>query len=105
MIRCARGSFYDVIIDLREDSSTYKRWIGVELTEENRRMLYVPGGFAHGFQTLSDDTDTFYLVTEFYSPGAETGVRWNDPAFGIEWPLGAPTHISERDGSWPDFQA
>lgn len=104
MVRCIRGALYDVILDLREDSPTYKRWIGVELTEDNRRMLYVPRGFAHGFQTLTDDTEAFYMVTEFYTPGAEIGVRWNDPAFGIEWPLGEPAEISEKDASWPDYK-
>ena len=104
MIRCIRGALYDVIIDLREDSPTYKRWFGVELTQENRKMLYVPAGFAHGFQTMSDDTEAFYMVTEFYTPGAEAGVRWDDQAFGMEWPLASPTEISEKDASWPDFE-
>lgn len=101
-IRCIRGTLYDVIIDLRPDSPTYKRWAGVELSAENRSALYVPRGVAHGFQTLEDDVETFYMVSEFYSPGAEAGVRWDDPAFGIDWPL-APTEISEKDGAWPDF--
>ncbi len=104
MIRCIRGALYDVIIDLREDSPTYKRWFGVELTQENRKMLYVPAGFAHGFQTMSDDTEAFYMVSEFYTPGAEAGVRWDDHVFGMEWPLGSPTEISEKDASWPDFE-
>lgn len=104
MIRCIRGALYDVIIDLRANSPTYKRWLGVELTQENRKMLYVPAGFAHGFQTMSDDTEAFYMVSEFYTPGAEAGVRWNDHAFGMEWPLGSPTEISEKDASWPDFE-
>ena len=103
MIRCIRGALYDVIVDLREGSPTYKQWIGAELNEENRRMLYVPRGFAHGFQTLTDGTEAFYMVSEFYTPGAETGVRWDDPAFGIEWPLGPPAEISEKDASWADF--
>jgi dTDP-4-dehydrorhamnose 3,5-epimerase len=103
LIRCTRGGLFDVIIDLRPDSGAYRRWIGVELTAENRRMLYVPRGFAHGFQTLEDDTETFYMVSEYYTPGAESGVRWDDPVFGIEWPLGRPTEISEKDQHWPDF--
>jgi dTDP-4-dehydrorhamnose 3,5-epimerase len=103
LIRCIRGSLFDVIIDLRPDSVGYKRWIGVELTADNRRMLYVPRGFAHGFQTLEDDTETFYMVSEFYMPGAEAGVRWDDPVFGIEWPHGDPTEISDKDRHWPDF--
>jgi dTDP-4-dehydrorhamnose 3,5-epimerase len=102
-IRCIRGSLYDVIVDLRPQSASYKQWTGVELSADNRRMLYVPRGFAHGFQTLEDDTETYYMVSEFYVPGAEAGVRWNDPAFGIEWPLAEPSVISEKDQSWPDF--
>jgi dTDP-4-dehydrorhamnose 3,5-epimerase len=104
LIRCIRGGLFDVIIDLRPDSTGYKRWMGVELTADNRRMLYVPRGFAHGFQTLEDDTETFYMVSEFYTPEAEGGVRWDDPAFAVEWPLGPPTEISQKDQQWPDFR-
>lgn len=104
LVRCTRGAIYDVIIDLRKESPSYERWIGVELTEDNGRMLYVPEGFAHGFQTLADDTESFYMVSEFYTPSAEAGVRWDDPAFGIEWPLGEPTEISEKDKNWPDYR-
>jgi dTDP-4-dehydrorhamnose 3,5-epimerase len=103
LVRCTRGAIYDVIVDLRPSSATHKRWIGVELTAANGRALYVPEGFAHGFQTLEDETETFYQVSEFYAPGAEGGVRWNDPAFGIEWPLAEPTVISEKDMSWFDY--
>jgi dTDP-4-dehydrorhamnose 3,5-epimerase len=103
VIRCIRGALYDVIVDLRADSPGFRRWVGVELTQDNRRMLYVPRGFAHGFQTLVDDTETFYMVSDFYTPGAEGGVRWDDPAFGIAWPLGPPTVISDKDASWPAF--
>ncbi len=103
LIRCIRGSIFDVIIDLRPDSPTYKQWAGIELTAANRRMLYVPRGFAHGFQTLEDDTEVFYHVSEFYTPGAERGVRWNDPLFGIEWPAVEHRVISPKDQSWPDF--
>lgn len=103
VIRCTRGGIFDVIIDLRPESETFTRWIGVELTDDNRRMLYVPAGFAHGYQTLEDDTETFYQVSEFYAPHAEGGVRWNDPAFGIDWPLEV-TIVSEKDTRWPDFQ-
>jgi dTDP-4-dehydrorhamnose 3,5-epimerase len=103
LIRCVRGSLLDVIIDLRPESPSYKRWIGVELGARNRRMLYVPKGFAHGFQTLEDDTEAFYMVSEFYTPIGEAGVRWNDPMFGIEWPLGEPSEMSDKDRSWPDF--
>ena len=102
LIRCIRGALYDVIIDLRPESAANKRWIGVELTAENRRMLYVPRGFAHGFQTLEEDTETFYMVSEFYTPGAESGVRWDDPSFGIDWPL-PPSEISDKDQQWADF--
>jgi dTDP-4-dehydrorhamnose 3,5-epimerase len=104
LIRCIRGGLFDVIIDLRPDSTGYKRWMGVELTADNRRMLYVPRGFAHGFQTLEDDTEIFYMVSEFYTPEAEGGVRWDDPAFTVEWPLGPPTEISQKDQQWPDFR-
>jgi dTDP-4-dehydrorhamnose 3,5-epimerase len=103
LIRCVRGSLFDVIIDLRPESASYKQWTGVELSARNRSMLYVPRGFAHGFQTLEDDTETFYMVSEFYVPGAEAGVRWNDPAFNIEWPLAGPSGISDKDRNWPDF--
>lgn len=78
-------------------------WTGVELSADNRRMLYVPRGFAHGFQTLEERTEIFYMASEFYTPGTEGGVRWNDPAFGIEWPLREPSVISDKDASWPDF--
>jgi len=103
LIRCTRGSLFDVIIDIRPESASYKQWAGVELSARNRRMLYVPRGFAHGFQTLEDDTETFYMVSEFYVPGAEDGLRWDDPMFGIHWPLGEPSEISDKDRSWPDF--
>jgi dTDP-4-dehydrorhamnose 3,5-epimerase len=103
VVRATQGAIYDVIIDLREDAPTFKRWIGVELTAENRRALYVPEGFAHGFQTLVPDSEVHYLVTEFYTPSAEGGVRWNDPAFGIEWPDPEHAYLSEKDAAWPDF--
>ncbi|RIJ34382.1 dTDP-4-dehydrorhamnose 3,5-epimerase [Pontibacter oryzae] len=103
LVRCTRGAIYDVIIDMRPDSETYKQWIGVELTADNYRMLFVPEGFAHGFITLEDNTDVTYQVTEFYTPGAERGIRWNDPAFNIEWPI-EPVVISEKDQAHPDFE-
>ena len=102
LVRCTRGAIYDVIIDMRPDSETYKQWVGVELTADNYRMLFVPEGFAHGFITLEDNTDVTYQVTEFYTPGAEQGIRWNDPAFNIEWPI-EPVVISEKDQAHPDF--
>lgn len=103
LVRCTRGAIYDVIIDMREDSETYKQWIGVELTADNYRMLFVPEGFAHGFITLEDNTDVTYQVTQFYTPGSERGIRWNDPAFNIEWPI-EPVVISEKDQAHPDFE-
>lgn len=103
LVRCIRGSIFDVIIDLRPGSPTFKQWVGVELTATNRQMLYVPKGFAHGFQTLEDDTEVFYHVSEFYTPGAERGVRWNDPSFRIEWPNVEKRILSPKDQSWPDF--
>jgi dTDP-4-dehydrorhamnose 3,5-epimerase len=104
VVRATRGAIYDAIIDLREGSPTFKRWLGVELTEDNGRALYVPEGFAHGYQTLVPDTEVHYLVTEFYTPSAEGGVRWNDPAFGIEWPDPHNAFLSEKDASWPDYE-
>jgi dTDP-4-dehydrorhamnose 3,5-epimerase len=103
IIKCIAGALYDVIIDLRPHSPTYKRWVGVELSAASRHALYVPKGFAHGFQTLRDDVETFYMVSEFYTPEAEAGVRWDDPAFGIEWPMTPPSQISDKDRGWPDF--
>ncbi|MGE0759209.1 MAG: dTDP-4-dehydrorhamnose 3,5-epimerase [Pirellulaceae bacterium] len=101
-IRCTRGALYDVIVDLRPDSSTYLQWIGLELSADNYKMLYVPRGFAHGFQTLCDDTEANYLVSEFYAPQHERGMRYNDAAIGIDWPLPISV-ISPKDASWPDY--
>lgn len=103
LVRCTRGAIFDVIVDLRASSPTYLEWVGVELTEENRRWLYVPEGFAHGYQTLVDATETYYQVSAPYAPGAEGGLRWDDPAFGIEWPPADERVISEKDRSWPDY--
>lgn len=102
LIRCTMGSIYDVIIDLRPLSRTYKKSLAVELSALNRKSLYVPRGFAHGFQTLEDNTEVFYQMSEFYSPEHARGVRWNDPAFAIEWPT-AQRNIHERDQRYPDF--
>jgi len=102
LVRCTRGGKFDVIIDLRPKSPTFKRWFGIELTADNHRMLYVPYGFAHGFQTLREDTEVIYLMSEVYNPEAEVGLRYNDPAIGIEWPLPV-TAVSEKDLNWPDF--
>lgn len=104
LVRCTRGAVYDVIIDLRPGSPTSGRWVAAELTETNRRMLYVPQGFAHGFQTLEDDTEVAYQVSEFYHPEAARCVRWDDPAFRISWPLEV-TVIAPRDRDCPDFRA
>ena len=92
-----------MIVDLRPGSPTYTRWVGVELTAENDAMLYVPRGFAHGYQTLVDDTETSYLIGAAYASSAARGVRWDDPAFGIDWPQADERTISERDRGWPDF--
>ena len=102
LVRCTRGALYDVIIDLRPDSPAYKQWVGVELTADNYRMLFVPKNFAHGFITLADDTEANYLVSQFYAPGSELGIRWNDPVFDIKWPIDVAV-ISEKDANWPDF--
>jgi dTDP-4-dehydrorhamnose 3,5-epimerase len=100
IVRCTRGSMFDVIVDLRPESPTYKRWFGVELNDENSRMIYVPEGFAQGYMTLADNTEMNYHTSEFYSAEAASGVRYDDPAFAIRWPLAA-TVISEQDRNWP----
>jgi dTDP-4-dehydrorhamnose 3,5-epimerase len=102
IVRCTRGAIYDVIIDMRPESPTYKQWIGAELTGENYTMLYVPENFAHGFQTLEDDTEVIYQVSQFYTPGSEHGIRYDDSAFRIDWPLEVRV-ISDKDRSWPDY--
>ena len=103
VVRAISGSVLDVIVDLRPESPTYRRWTAVELSAANGRALYVPKGFAHGFQTLEDDTETLYLISEFYAPEAERGLRWNDPAFAIEWPDPEHAILSDKDASWPDW--
>jgi dTDP-4-dehydrorhamnose 3,5-epimerase len=102
VVRCTMGAIYDVIIDLRPDSVTFKHYEGLLLTPENRTMLYVPDGFAHGFLTLIDNTEVFYQMSEFYHPESQAGVRWNDPAFGIPW-VDDVRVISYRDAHYPDF--
>ena len=101
LVRCTRGIIYDVIVDLRSTSQTYRQWFGVELSAENRRMLYIPKGIAHGYMTLTDDVETFYMVTAFYEPKYEWGVRFDDPAFGIVWPDVGALLVSEKDRTWP----
>jgi dTDP-4-dehydrorhamnose 3,5-epimerase len=102
VVRCTMGAIYDVIIDLRPNSPTNKKWLSVELTAENHRALYVPENFAHGFQTLSDNTEVFYQMTEFFHPECARGVRWDDSAFGVEW-FSAPQIISNQDCEYPEF--
>jgi dTDP-4-dehydrorhamnose 3,5-epimerase len=102
LVRCTRGAIYDVIIDLRSGSPTYKQWLAQELTAQNRLMLYIPEGFAHGFQTLTDETEVFYQMSKAYAQASERGVRWNDPAFGISWPETERIIINERDRNFPD---
>lgn len=103
LVRCTCGAIYDVIIDLRKSSPTYRQWFGIELTAENRKMLFVPESFGHGFQTLKEDTEVTYMVSQFYAPGAERGIRWNDPSFGIQWPTGVEV-ISPKDAHWEDYR-
>lgn len=102
LVRCTRGAIFDVIIDLRENSHSLKKWFAVELNESNQRMLYIPKGFAHGFQTLEDNTEVFYQMSEFYYPEYQRGVRWNDHFFSIRWPDGERI-ISKKDQEYPDF--
>jgi dTDP-4-dehydrorhamnose 3,5-epimerase len=104
VVRCTRGALFDVIVDLRPESPTYTQWFSVELTADNRRMLYVPEGFAHGSQTLTDDTELFYQASQFYAPDFARGLRFDDPLFDIEWPLQVEV-ISDADRSWPDYLA
>jgi len=103
LVRCIRGALWDVILDLRPDSPTFGQHFGAELSAENRRMMYVPKGFAHGFLTLEDDTEAFYFVDEFYAPDLERGIRYNDPEFGIDWPI-EPLIVSDKDRQHRDFE-
>ncbi|MGA2606305.1 MAG: dTDP-4-dehydrorhamnose 3,5-epimerase [Terriglobia bacterium] len=103
VVRCTAGAIYDVAVDLRPDSLTYKQWVAAELTEDNRRALYIPVGCAHGFQTLVDDAEVYYQISEFYHREAAKGVRWDDPAFGVQWPLRKGPIVSERDRSYADY--
>jgi dTDP-4-dehydrorhamnose 3,5-epimerase len=103
LVRCTSGAIFDVAVDLRPDSSTFRDWFGVELSAENRLALYVPEGCAHGFLTLADDSEVHYQISQAYVPDAGRGVRWNDPAFAIRWP-GDVVAINDRDGSYPDFR-
>ena len=99
LVRCVRGAIFDVAVDMRKTSPNYLQWIGYELSAENRTALFIPHGFAHGYQTLTDDTEVFYLISEFYAPGAEAGIHYDDPKIGIDWPIDVST-ISEKDKNW-----
>ncbi|TKK65010.1 dTDP-4-dehydrorhamnose 3,5-epimerase [Ilyomonas limi] len=103
LVRCSCGSIYDVIVDMRKNSSTYLQWHGEELTADNSKMMYIPEGFAHGFITLEDNTEVVYHMSEYYTPGAEIGFRWNDPAFNIQWPL-MPVIMSAKDQSYAAYE-
>jgi len=103
LVRCISGAIYDVALDLRPESPTFKRWVAVELSAENRKMLYIPEGCAHGFQTLVDNTEVFYQISEFYRPETARGVRWDDPAFGIKWPPVQTRIIPERDAGYENY--
>jgi dTDP-4-dehydrorhamnose 3,5-epimerase len=103
VVRCTRGALYDVVVDLRPDSAMYGKWIGAELNADNRKALFIPEGCAHGFQTLLDNTEVDYLMSSRYQPEAASGVRFDDPAIGIDWPL-AVSSVSDRDRDWPDFE-
>jgi dTDP-4-dehydrorhamnose 3,5-epimerase len=102
LVRCTRGSIFLVMVDLRPGSATHNKWLGAELTAQNQRLAYVPEGFAQGYQTLEDDTEVLYQMSNHYVPEAARGVRWNDPAFSIDWPPADERIISERDRAWPD---
>lgn len=102
LVRCTRGAIFDVIIDIRPESPTFRNWFAVELSAANGRMLYVPEGFAHGFQSLEDGSEVFYQMSERYAPESARGIRWNDPAFGVRWPLPDPV-VSQRDAAFVDF--
>jgi dTDP-4-dehydrorhamnose 3,5-epimerase len=104
LMRCIRGAIFDVIVDLRPDSPTFKQWLGVELSDQNRLALYIPEGCAHGYQALQDDIEVFYLASKPYVSQAERGVSWDDPAFAIEWPLTTGVIVSEKDQKWARFE-
>jgi len=103
LVRCTKGAAWDVVLDLRKDSESYKKWVGFELSEDKPQMVYLPPGCAHGYQTLRDHTELFYLVSEYYAPDSERGVRWNDPEFQIEWKYNETPILSDKDKTWPDY--
>lgn len=102
LIRCTRGAIHDVVVDLRQDSPSFEQWLAVELTADNRRMVHIPEGCAHGYQALADGSEVFYLVTHTYVPGAEGGIRYDDPAFDVHWPLPV-RDVSAKDRNWPTY--
>lgn len=104
LIRCLRGSIFDVVVDIRKDSPSYGQWYGATLSADNREMLYVPPGCAHAYQTLEADSEVYYLVTAFYAPESERGICWNDPAFNIDWPVKDTPILSDKDLEWPAFK-
>ena len=104
LVRCTAGAAFDVVVDIRQDSPTFKKWLGVELSAKNRKMLYIPDGLAHGFQTLEDDTELFYQMSKAYVPEAARGIKWDDPVIGIAWPM-APLIVSSRDQNYPRLSA
>jgi dTDP-4-dehydrorhamnose 3,5-epimerase len=103
LVHCSKGAVFDVAVDLRTSSPQFKEWLGIELSEDNHRLLYIPEGVAHGYLTLTNNTQLFYLVSQFYAPSCERGVRWDDPAFRLEWPEIGKKIVSQKDKSWPDF--
>jgi dTDP-4-dehydrorhamnose 3,5-epimerase len=103
VVACTSGAIYDVALDLRPDSLTFKQWVAVELAEDNRKALYIPAGCAHGFQTLVDNAEVHYQISEFYHPESAEGIRWDDPMFGVKWPLPEAPILSERDRSYADY--
>lgn len=103
LVRCNRGAIYDIIVDLRPESDTYLEWLATTLTADARNMLYIPAGFAHGYQTLEENTEVYYQVGQFYAPEFERGIRWNDPVLNITWPETDLLILSEKDRAWPDF--
>jgi dTDP-4-dehydrorhamnose 3,5-epimerase len=103
LVHCVTGSIYDVVLDLRKDSPTYRQWMSVELNRENRKMILIPPGCAHGFQTLTDHAEVYYHISPLHVAEASSGVRWNDTAFGIRWPFACERIVSDRDQNWPDF--
>ena len=104
LVRVSRGAIYDVVIDLRKDSKTFKKWVSIELTDKNNKMIYAPAGCAHGYQTLEDSTEVIYHISEFHVPELYRGIRWNDPVFGITWPDQEHSIISKKDKNYLDFK-